>query len=336
MNGRKAPAPGGLKFEAGGRLEMPKRRDFLERLATDDPNYEVGKRFYHAAWAASHGLVAEGLSGRISLSDFIEGCIRTFEQGAQAHIACEDAASIPARCRELDAMAKKSTRKFSKAFASQSKGLGKANTTAAINEFTRRVKEIAARSKQRIHEKELARSAQERGALADGVVTPLRVIMTPGQTAHEPVAAAREETSLANNTNGEVGEEQHPEDARAKSQNGIAFVPEQQSAPEMITAQEAAHYRNWESSHVSQVLAKDKKKPKGKAGRPPEGRTGEIHAAWIKLGTPEITAAICDKIGKQFFTDELKGFKPGSAQHKKVRERIRQAINRARRSVQSN
>jgi len=131
---------------------MPKRRDFLERLSQDDPNYEVCKRFYLKAWADSHGLVADTLGGLVSLSDYVERCVITIAQGAEAQVALADATSIPARCRELDGMATKSIRLFSKSLASQSRRLGKANTKAAIGEFSRRVKEIAARSKQRILE----------------------------------------------------------------------------------------------------------------------------------------------------------------------------------------
>ena len=138
---------------------MPKRRDFLEGLSDDDPNYQIAKRFYLKAWADSHGLAADVLSGRLRLSDFVEGCVKTFDHAARAHVAFEDATSIPERCRELDGMAKKFIRQFSDTLSSKSKRLGKANTTAAIEQLSRRVNEIAARSKQRILEAALTRDA---------------------------------------------------------------------------------------------------------------------------------------------------------------------------------
>ena len=154
------PAPGSLKFSSGRKVEArPKRRDFLERLSPDDPNYEAAKRFYLEAWADSHGLVAEKLAGRASLSDILEGCVRTFEQAAELHVAFEGATPLPARCRELDRMARKSIHEFSDLLPSDAKRHGKANVTAAINEFSRRVNEIAARSKQRILKGALDREA---------------------------------------------------------------------------------------------------------------------------------------------------------------------------------
>src|SRR5260370_34416042 len=141
---------------------MPKRRDLLERLSGDDPNYELAKGYYLETWADSHGLVAEVLSGRVSPSDFVERCVRTFDQGARTQVAFDDATPIRARCRELDRMAKKFIRQFSESLSSESKGRGKANITAAIDELSRRVNEIAARSKQQILEAELARSVDVR------------------------------------------------------------------------------------------------------------------------------------------------------------------------------
>src|SRR5260370_13011528 len=102
----------------------------------------------------------------------------------------------------------------------------------------------------------------------------------------------------------------------------------------MVPYQWLEHFRNWESSRVSLVLAKQT--TKGKGGRPPEDRTGEIQAEWTKLDKPRITAADCDKIGKQFFAAELNGFQPGSKEHKRVRERVRRAIIRGNGRLQHN
>jgi len=33
---------------------------------------KVGKRFYLEAWADSHGLVADTLAGKVSLSEFVD------------------------------------------------------------------------------------------------------------------------------------------------------------------------------------------------------------------------------------------------------------------------
>ncbi len=89
--------------------------------------------------------------------------------------------------------------------ASQSGRLGEANVKAAIDKFSLRVNEIASRSKQRIHENELAESR------------------------HEPSVES-------------------------------------------------------ENLRTSDGLAKQKKIPKGKAGRPLESKTSEIQSAWVKLG----------------------------------------------------
>src|ERR1700684_1167398 len=57
--------------------------------------------------------------------------------------------------------------------------------------------------------------------------------------------------------------------------------------------------------------------PRGKAGRPASTITENIHAAWVKMGKPKITAKVCDPIATQFYPDELKGITRGSAKHRK-------------------
>jgi hypothetical protein len=142
-------------FEAGERRDVPKRRDLLERLSVDDPNYEVAKRFYLEAWADSHGLVADALSGRASLSDFVDGCVKTFARGAELHVALKDSASSAEKCKEMDSLAKEFIRKFSRSLAPHSERLGEGDVKAAVDELSRRVNEIAARSKQRFFDRPL-------------------------------------------------------------------------------------------------------------------------------------------------------------------------------------
>jgi hypothetical protein len=138
---------------------MPKRRDFLEKLSEDDPNYEIGKRFYLEAWADSHGLVADAFAGKASLADLVDGCVKSVEQGARTQVAIQNAETIPSRLRELDVMVEKSIRLVGNSLQAHSKRFGKTRVKAAIAEFSRRVNEVAARSKQQILESELARSA---------------------------------------------------------------------------------------------------------------------------------------------------------------------------------
>jgi hypothetical protein len=91
----------------------------------------------------------------------VEGCVRTFEQGAKLHVAFEGTTSIPARCREIDRIAKRFIRAFRDSLSANAKRDGKANVTAAINQLSTRVNEIAARSKQRILQGALDREATE-------------------------------------------------------------------------------------------------------------------------------------------------------------------------------
>ena len=140
---------------------MPNRRDSLDRLSKDDPNYQLAKRFYLEAWADSHGLVADGLAGRISFPELIESCVNTFAQGATVHVNFRDTSSIDARCNELDRMAKLSIRLLKKKLTDASERLGKEEVNAALQEFSRKVNEIAARSKQQMLEKELAKEVPQ-------------------------------------------------------------------------------------------------------------------------------------------------------------------------------
>jgi len=128
---------------------MGKRRDWPEGLSEDDPNYELAKRFYLEAWSDSHGLVADGFAGRLTLSDFLEGCVKTFSQAAAAQVQFKDTTPIQARCRELDRMATLHIRKLKSKFAAAPKRLRKP-LAAALDEYSRKVNEIAARSKHQI------------------------------------------------------------------------------------------------------------------------------------------------------------------------------------------
>jgi hypothetical protein len=85
------------------------------------------------------------------------------------------------------------------------------------------------------------------------------------------------------------------------------------------------HYHIWERSRRNLMRAK------GRGGRPPKNQTREIHAEWVRVGKPKRTAAVCDRIAQTFFTFELEGLLRGSPQHRKVRERVRQAIQRVER-----
>jgi hypothetical protein len=75
-------------------------------------------------------------------------------------------------------------------------------------------------------------------------------------------------------------------------------------------------------------VAPPDRKPPGTGGRPRKNQTHAIHAKWIKLDRPRITAGVCDKIAESFFTAELKGINRGTPEHRKVRGRVRQAILR--------
>jgi hypothetical protein len=140
---------------------MRKRPYLHERLPKHDPNYEVVKSITLKAWADSHGLVADGHAGQVSLSDYVERCVNSFSQGAQIHVDVQDSATTSAKCAELDRMAEKFIGTFGKSLSLESKRLGKANVSGAIKEFSRRVNEITARSKQRICQADLARSAEQ-------------------------------------------------------------------------------------------------------------------------------------------------------------------------------
>jgi len=73
--------------------------------------------------------------------------------------------------------------------------------------------------------------------------------------------------------------------------------------------------------------------PPGKAGRPLSERTGDIHREWVGLGKPKVTAQVCDRLAKTFFQDELNEATIGSVQHRRVRERVRQAIRRSEQRI---
>lgn len=133
----------------------PTPHDFLARLSPNDPNYEVGRRFYLKAWADSHGLVANALAGHAEFPDLIDACVRTFGEAAEAQVAFVDATPVYEVCGELDRAAKLYIAKFSESLFAESDRIGDEQVQAAVDELSRRVNEIAARSKQRILKREL-------------------------------------------------------------------------------------------------------------------------------------------------------------------------------------
>jgi hypothetical protein len=156
MNIKKAA--GTDKFP-GGRPQLrrkatPRTRDWPEALSEDDPNYELAKRFYLQTWSDSHGLVAEGFAGRLTLPDFLEGCANTFSQSAATHVQFKDTTPIQAKCKELDRMADLHIRKLKNEFAAAPRRLRKP-LAAALEEYSRKVNEIASRSKQQLFQEEL-------------------------------------------------------------------------------------------------------------------------------------------------------------------------------------
>jgi hypothetical protein len=68
--------------------------------------------------------------------------------------------------------------------------------------------------------------------------------------------------------------------------------------------------------------------PRGKGGRPIKEQTSSIHAEWVRIGKPQRTSALLDRLAETFFADELRGVPRGSPQHRKVRERVRQTLQR--------
>src|SRR4051794_30731149 len=69
------PPPGTLRL-GGDWADMAKRLYLHERLSKDDPNYDVVRDPTVEAWADSHGLVADAHAGRVSLPDYVEGCVK--------------------------------------------------------------------------------------------------------------------------------------------------------------------------------------------------------------------------------------------------------------------
>jgi hypothetical protein len=89
-------------------------------------------------------------------------------------------------------------------------------------------------------------------------------------------------------------------------------------------------------AHPTRAVKKRIINPRVKVGRRQKDQTRQIADSWEKMGCPEITATVCDKIGKQFFAEELKESRPGSSGHKRVRERVRKAIERSGANPQHN
>jgi hypothetical protein len=67
----------------------------------------------------------------------------------------------------------------------------------------------------------------------------------------------------------------------------------------------------------------------GKPGRPPSTNTEKILSEWIKRGRPQVTGRLCDQIGKTTFAAEIKKASPGSAEFRRVRERVRRTLSRS-------
>ena len=132
---------------------MRQNRNLLD-LHEDEPNRDLARKFYLEAWADSHRLVADGFAGKISFPDFIDGCVKTFAQVAAVHVDFIDDSPIEVKSEELDRLTKLSIRQLRRKFAAAPKRLRKP-LDDALEDYSRRVKEIAARSKEQIFRQEL-------------------------------------------------------------------------------------------------------------------------------------------------------------------------------------
>jgi hypothetical protein len=173
--------------------ERPKPRSFLEKLSPQDPYYKIAWQYHHEALADSHALEAEAHAGRATFSDFIDGCVHGFNQAAQTLVAIKDQKSVNARCRKLDSLAKLFIRKTTAEIGRQAKRLGKRKANAATKDFSKRILEISARSKQQIHVGALAElndvtgSDEElpRAAPAESTGPKQRMPAAKEQTSHD-------------------------------------------------------------------------------------------------------------------------------------------------------
>lgn len=176
-------------------------------------------------------------------------------------------------------------------------------------------------------------AANEASQQTDGAEMPVVVAPSPnsGQAAQnapnerDPRTKPHEASGLgANSPNADASRVIESK----TSHDAVAMATEQaQPAPSEGTDQEPRHSQQ----HGFGITIH-----RGKAGRPRKEQTVSIQSEWISMGRPELTAAICDKIGKQFFAKELKNSQPGSHEHKRVRERVRRAIQRSRGNPQHN
>lgn len=175
---------------------MPKSGgDRFDQLPKDDPNYDIARRFHLEGWADSHGVVADTLAGQVSFSDWVESCIKTFQLAAATQVAFKDEIPPSQKCQAVDRMAKLFIRRFEASVRSHSKGLGKTNAKAAIDRLSRRVHEIAARSKQQIFQHALAKEASPAtGDAAKAERRPRAIEISPSEGAME---AETEETRAA-------------------------------------------------------------------------------------------------------------------------------------------
>jgi hypothetical protein len=278
-------------------------------------------------------------------------------------------------------MVKKSIRLVGDSLRAESKRLGKTKVKAALDDFSRRVNEIAARSKQQILKEELARDGGRSAAAAQaeatatsrsggrntdpgettptslGSETPRELDPTLVNALEAGLRYAADAVHMAGNTIGwdvlTEGLERLQSDMSAIENAVEDAVPLTSPSGEglqqlilrfstdpkglglsaqqfwtMMPYEWLDRYREWERARNSRILAKQRSLSGGKSGRPPKDQTGKIHAEWTRIGKPHRTAAVLDRIADAFFADELKGILRGSPQHRKVRERVRQALQR--------
>ena len=154
------------------REEHPRKLGFLEALSAEDPYYEVAKRFLHRGWADAHGLEAEAFAGRASFSDFIDGCVLTYEQTAEVLVAIRDQKSIKARCRKLDNLAKQFISRTTATIGKQPKRLGKPKATAAIDDLSRRCLRLPRVPNNRFMRRRWARFRDSRRGCPNRVAIP--------------------------------------------------------------------------------------------------------------------------------------------------------------------
>ncbi len=192
------PANSGDIRASGSEAGSSANNKFLhEKMAPENPNYDLVKSYGLKAWADSFALEAKGFSGVASISDFVNTSVAGIEDAIRVHAEFKDDNLLSEICAEIDKLVGASIELVSSALLAERERLSEETTQRAIYEFSNRVRRFASTTKEGLLRREFAKKTEPSGQRVGSTGPEAKVDEEDAFLAAFEETAAKSEQALA-------------------------------------------------------------------------------------------------------------------------------------------